>query len=594
MTIWNRIRPWGRADAPAAGDDAGLRESFLVESRARNARVVGRVLPVMGILHVVSIVVFSRSPALTPEQGAWLAWLVRIHIALLGFAVVASLVALLDRFPRIRAHVGDTVGVLYILGTALISANAQRAHPNLTSITFGSLAIALLLNITPALFLLAILAGGALVAAASIHFGQAGATAAADRMSLLAVIVISTAAFFASRNLRRREHRARHEVERLNAELEERVAAQVHEIVARAQEVTELNTQLNHKVRERSRELTMALARLAADHEGLPEGTVLGDRVQIERPIGQGGMGAVYRARDLATGKTVAVKVVQAGSANELDDLYRFLREAQALASLTHPAIVRSVHVDVADDGRLFQVMELVHGESLQSHIDREERLSSLHVARLGSVLAHGLAAAHAAGIVHRDVKPANVMLTPAAPGLKLLDFGISKLRDARHQAGATQGAVIGTLEFLSPEQVESPGQVTDRADVYQLGLVLYLCLTGRLPYDVKSARSWLVAHTLHPPEDLARLVPDVHPDVARLVMACLAKTPGDRPAAAAVARALAAVADAAGVPALEDLGLCARAESGQAPSSVPVIQAPSTGIRSATQPWRRTMKARR
>lgn len=594
LTIWSRILGWRGAVVSAGAEDAALRESFMKEGRAHNLRMLPRVLPVALVLHSVSVITFSRTVATTPAESAWLGGLVRIHLTLAAIALFAFVVAVRGWLPGLRDRLGDAVGVAYILGTAAISSNAQRFHPNLNSFTFGAFGVAFVVHLAPKLYVPAVLSGGALIAWFVNRFGQGQGRANADQTSLLVVLLVSVAAFFASRNLRFREHRARLQVERLNAELEERVASQVHEIVARAQEVSELNTQLNHKVRERSRELTMALARLAADHESLPSGTVLGDRVEIERPIGKGGMGAVYRARDLATGKTVAVKVVQAGSANELDDLYRFLREAQALASLTHPAIVRSVHVDVADDGRLFQMMELVHGESLQSHIDREERLSSFHAARLGAVLAAGLAAAHAAGIIHRDVKPANVMLTPAAPGLKLLDFGISKLRDARHQAGATQGAVIGTLEFLSPEQVESPAEVTDRADVYQLGLVLYLCLAGRLPYDLSSARSWLVAHTLHPAVDLVSVAPDVDPEVARLVMTCLAKTPGDRPAAAAVAKALGAVADVAGVPPLEDLGLCARAESAPAPSSSPIPEAPSTGIRRTTQPWRRTMKARR
>ncbi len=280
------------------------------------------------------------------------------------------------------------------------------------------------------------------------------------------------------------------------------------------------------------------------------------------------------------------VKVVQAGSVNELDGLYRFLREAQALASLTHPAIVRSFHVDVADDGRLFQIMELVSGETLQAWLDREGPLRAPVAARLGAVLADALANAHAAGVVHRDVKPANVMLTSASPGIKLLDFGVSKLRDARAAHGRTTGNVIGTPEFLSPEQIGDPANVGDRADVDALGLVLYLALSGRPPYDTVSARSWLVAHVVQPPERITAVVKDIDPGVASIVMACLRKAPEERPSATDVARSLAACADRLGCAALESLW-----RPVSRPSERPSPEPPITGVQAAEAPNRRTLK---
>ena len=164
--------------------------------------------------------------------------------------------------------------------------------------------------------------------------------------------------------------------------------------------------------------------------------------------------------------------------------------------------------------------------------------------------------------MLHLDVKPANVMLTRTKPGLKLLDFGISRLRGARGGRGTTE-SILGTPEFLSPEHLSAPQRVDDRADVYALGLVLYLAIAGRMPFDAANAPAWLFAHALHPPRDLAESVPGLDPALAEIVMLCLAKDPGHRPPAATVAAALGVLADAAEVPPLEALDLL----GGRAPS---------------------------
>jgi serine/threonine-protein kinase len=267
-------------------------------------------------------------------------------------------------------------------------------------------------------------------------------------------------------------------------------------------------------------------------------------------------MGVVYRGHDRVTGRAVAVKVVHAGSANELDGLHRFLREAEALASLTHPAIVRSLHVDVSEDGRLFQVMELVEGETLESYLAHAGALRPGVASRLVGVLAGALAAAHAAGVIHRDVKPSNVMLTREAPGLKLLDFGIAKLRDAGVAGGRTAGGILGTPEFLAPEQVNAPASVSAPADVYALGLVLYLCLAGRMPFESATARNWLIMHLAQAPKEISELVPGLDPALAETVMACLSKDPAARPSASVVAATLSTLAGGEEVPSLEELGL--------------------------------------
>ena len=582
-SFWSTVR--GKAL-----DDEATRVAFDREASAYNIRNLRVLLPLLACVHLLSLVSFARAAALTAAHDAWLLWLTRLHGVLFAGSISLALATYRARSPLAGLGLGNIAASLYVLGTACISANAQQVHPNMNSFTVGTLAAAFFIQPRGRHYLSALTAGTAIVFGAVLLAHHEPAMRTAQIMSLLVVIAVSFVAFFSMRALRIRELTARRQVETLNGELEGRVAAQVDVITLRAKEIEQLNVQLNQQVKERSRELSMALARLAEEHHHIAPGTVLGDRVEIEGRIGEGGMGAVYRGRDLVTSAAVAVKVVQAGSINELDGLYRFLREAQALASLTHPAIVRSFHIDVADDGRLFQVMELVSGETLQARLDREGPLPIPVAARLGAVLADALANAHEAGIVHRDVKPANVMLTTTSPGIKLLDFGVSKLRDARASHGRTDGNVIGTPEFLSPEQISDPRGVGDRADVYALGLVLYLAMSGRPPYDTASARSWLVAHVVQPPEDITSLVPGIDPDVAKTVMICLAKTPEERPSAAEIARSLAACADRLGCASLESLWQRAASAPPERPSPEP----PITGVQLgelAEMAGRRTLK---
>jgi serine/threonine-protein kinase len=439
------------------------------------------------------------------------------------------------------------------MGT-LVSANAQR----MTS----TLQMFLLCTLMSALF-----RPRAWVQAASIVLGLAFVLVAlavlqadpqARRFSppvAFAFSALAIGALVIFDRFRVRELRTRSALARLAADLEQRVDEQVREIVARAKEIEQLNVQLAEKVQERSRELSVALARLAGAEEAsgaIARGTVLGNRVVVEAPIAEGGMGIVYRGYDRVAKADVAVKLVQAASAQELDGLHRFLREAQAMAKVHHPGVVRSLHVDVSEDGRLFQVMELVDGETLYDRLKDIGAMPPKIAARIGAVLADALAAAHAADVVHCDVKPSNVMLTTAAPGLKLLDFGVSKLRDARGPGSATVGRVLGTLEFMAPEQFVGRAEVTDRADVYALGLVVYECLARQLPYLASTPRDWWLAHTAREPVPLTELVPELDAAVAEVVMGCLKKDPRERPSAAEVARALSAHADAQGVPPLE------------------------------------------
>ena len=184
------------------------------------------------------------------------------------------------------------------------------------------------------------------------------------------------------------------------------------ELERRMAEVEGLNKQLSARVRERSQALAAALARLggsSGEASMLPPGAVLADRVELGAALGQGAMGHVYRGRDLVTGAHVAVKLIRMSRADPAT-LQRFLQEAQAAASVDHPAVVRTTHVDVTDDGVIFLVMELVEGVSLEQRLAGGLRLAPSLAARVGLALADALRAAHAAGVVHRDVKPANVI----------------------------------------------------------------------------------------------------------------------------------------------------------------------------------------
>ena len=264
-------------------------------------------------------------------------------------------------------------------------------------------------------------------------------------------------------------------------------------------------------------------------------------------------MGAVYAGIDRSTRTRVAVKVIQASSSHQLDALHRFLLEARTAATINHPAVVRVVHVDVSDDGLLYQVQELVDGDTLQKRLRLGKRWEPSTVARFVSVLCEALAAAHAQGIVHRDVKPSNVMLTKTAPGLRLLDFGIAKLyEDVSGQNEATQaGVILGTPAFMAPEQIDGRN-VTDRADVYAVGVIVFLLLTGRYPFDEGTPRAMIMSHVLVPAPDARTLEPTVPEDLAALVARCLAKDPIARPSAAELAKTLATFADARGAQTLD------------------------------------------
>jgi serine/threonine protein kinase len=262
----------------------------------------------------------------------------------------------------------------------------------------------------------------------------------------------------------------------------------------------------------------------------LPPGTRLGP-YEIVELLGEGGMGEVYRARDPRLGRDVAIKTILERRAGDPDARARFARENRAVAALTHPNIV-AIH-DVGEDGEtVFAVMELLEGETLRDRLERGA-LPLPEAMRTVAAVADGLAAAHARGIVHRDLKPANVFL--AADGrVKILDFGLAK--DTLPSRGSdsslatlsretTPGTLIGTVDYMSPEQVK--GLAADaRSDLFALGSLLHETVAGRRPFERPTAGETLAAILR---EDAPPLPSTVPPGVVRAVSQCLEKDPARR-----------------------------------------------------------------
>jgi hypothetical protein len=318
----------------------------------------------------------------------------------------------------------------------------------------------------------------------------------------------------------------------LNVELEQRVDDQVKEIVRRAADVDALNAQLQVRVRERSRELAMALERIAGSappaSDELPIGSTFADRVTVVRRIAAGGMGVVYLGTDITSCRSVALKVIRRTLAGT-PILQRFLIEAGATTLMSHPAIARTLHVDVSDDGQAYMIVEYVPGISLDRRIGTSP-LGVAAAARISAVIADALAAAHAAGVIHRDVKPSNIMLTTASPGVKLVDFGLAKLLVSESSGTNTEQAqVIGTPAFMAPEQ-RVGAHITPAADVYSVALMFIVSAIGHPvpPVDILGALASLP------------LLRHEHDAIA----AALAEDPRTRPTAETAAAMFASVAE--------------------------------------------------
>jgi hypothetical protein len=530
--------------------EPGLEPRFVDDITELNRRRLRVLAPIMLALHMVHLAIFYTPPSaratLGPEIVRWRDLLVLAHSATIPLTLLAAILAYRPR--RVR-WLGALIAFVYLQHGAWVAGIDQIVSNNISVYIGYCFGIAVVVALTPRASVIVYLAGAASLVLALLRLAPSSGSRQTNLPTCLSLTVVSIAFSWFLYGARRREFsqritidRQRDELSALNASLSQRVDEQVAEIVQRATEVDRLNAQLRAQVRARSDELSLALSRLANERRAdgtLPIGVTLGNRFEVAERIGKGGMGTVYRGVDWQSGERVAIKVIQAGSIHQLDAMRRFIREVGLAATVTHPAVVRMLHVDVSDDGLLYQVQDFVEGATLTSLMGAP--WTPGEAARLGAVLCDALAAAHAVNVVHRDVKPDNLMLTSAAPGLKLLDFGIAKLYQA--VAGpdvTTERIIIGTPGYMAPEQSDGNPNVSDRADLFAVGVLLFQLLHGRLPGDEKTQGP-----------------------LGSVIDRCLEDAPAKRPSAAELRVELTRFADEQKVPSLEVVAQQVRTERG-------------------------------
>jgi eukaryotic-like serine/threonine-protein kinase len=260
-------------------------------------------------------------------------------------------------------------------------------------------------------------------------------------------------------------------------------------------------------------------------------------RYSLERELGRGGMGVVYLAREVLLDRPVAIKLLppELAARPELRD--RFMREARTAARLSHPYIV-PIHAVDEIGGFVFIVMAYVDGGTLAQRIAAHGPLPAHDVTRIMREVAWALAYAHAQGVVHRDIKPANILLERGTGRAMVADFGIARLAETTGDTAA--GVVLGTPEFMSPEQATAE-ELDGRSDLYALGIVAYLALTGTLPFTANTAQGVIAQHLTQPPPPVATIARGIPRSLAQAIDKCLQKQPSARfPNGEALADALA------------------------------------------------------
>src|SRR5262245_37287242 len=272
---------------------------------------------------------------------------------------------------------------------------------------------------------------------------------------------------------------------------------------------------------------------------GSQSGRLLGGRYKLEQCIGSGGMGEIYRARRMHIGDTVAVKVLRADVVEDQKSRQRFYREARAAAMLHHPNAVVIHDFGEDDDGTAYIVMELLLGRSLRQVLIQEGTINAVRAYGIIRQASAALDAGHRNGIVHRDIKPDNIILldsNDAADHVKILDFGIAKVLDNKtldthslEQRLTNVGSVIGTPHYMAPEQCQGE-EADSRSDIYSLGVVLYELLTGVAPFLAKTPTGVAIKHVTEKPRPLREINPSVPEAVDRVVLHALEKDPNARP----------------------------------------------------------------
>jgi tRNA A-37 threonylcarbamoyl transferase component Bud32 len=328
----------------------------------------------------------------------------------------------------------------------------------------------------------------------------------------------------------------------------------------------------------------------AARASEFSQGDLLG-QFRITGTLGAGGMARVYRAEHVVLKRVVAIKVLAPELARQPETFARFVNEARAATRIGHPGVVAIEDVAVHEpSGQPYIVMELIEGSSLAEVLTERvgRRLTVRQVIELGVAVAEALAAAHAAGIVHRDVKPDNIIVVRdgEATRIKVLDFGIAKIEQAlgepRAHSKTMSGAIMGTPAYMSPEQLRDTSQVDARSDIYSLGCVLYEAACGRPPFTARTAGDLFAAHLNEAPPALRKIAGDVPTALESLIHAMLEKQPRKRPhSMAAVVARLEAVRATLPAGPIEPLITAAGADTGGHNALARTVMVPPTA-----QPW--------
>ncbi|MFO0681480.1 MAG: protein kinase [Sandaracinus sp.] len=327
-------------------------------------------------------------------------------------------------------------------------------------------------------------------------------------------------------------------------------------------------------------------------------GRTLLSKYRIERLLGQGGMGSVWQGSHALTGRKLAIKVLDERFLSNLNVVQRFGREARAASAIRHEGIVEVLDLDQTEEGVPFLVMEFLEGELLSRRIDRRGKLGQDELVRIGALLLDALQAAHAAGVVHRDLKPDNIFLVPAGRRgeiVKILDFGISSKLDEAQAKLTVTGSVLGTPHYMSPEQALGEAELDLRVDIYGAAVVLYECCVGDVPFDAANYNKLLRVILDDAPVPPRRRGADISEPLEQVILKGMAKDRKDRFATAheflaawkeaaagrSVVRARAGTAT--GAAASGDESVVARWEA----SDLVMTEGPATGRRSVTPPAR-------
>src|SRR5689334_12656070 len=265
-------------------------------------------------------------------------------------------------------------------------------------------------------------------------------------------------------------------------------------------------------------------------------GTTLGDAYQVVRMVGEGGMGKVYEARHTRlSNKRFAVKMLHPEYARQPEVVARFQREAEAASGIAHPNVLDVYDVHHTEDGRPYMVGEFLEGEEFGDFLERAGKIPAGLAAHIARQICQALGAAHARGIIHRDMKPENVFLTGPLghPTVKVIDFGISKVGDAGGTALTRTGMIMGTPSYMAPEQARGE-RVDHRADVYAVGGILYRALTGKKPFDSDDPSATLTRVLTEEPERPRAIEPSIPQALELVIQRAMAKEPGDRHASMA------------------------------------------------------------